>query len=306
LSKKLFVIFLIFFFFFSSYRGTGYYYNDSVIESIDLSNAQGTLANPYIYNLTQDYTTILKLQWQMNFTALSLNLETFADDSTLPNGFIMYYNRISLTDGDTLRSNSDFIAYSYDHYIDENDKASNDKYIGGQWLFNTWVDGGLQITPSKTFQIYVQDNISLATSLHSFLFIIKGYKTIYNTYFDLPDYYYPHAINNIGLINLLPGEELAVHFNNSFGLDYWVNQTIFESNVIIKLNLEYITNNMTSIDIYLYESNVFKDSATLLVQPVDYQPATNWLSYLMYGVLFFAAGFFVFKLISSEITRRGG
>jgi hypothetical protein len=135
----------------------------------------GTLNSPYISNLTEDFEYITSISWTLTFTATVLDVvNKFAVNNELPNGINVYYNNESLLDHNNITttedfSNQEFSAYNYVILTDELDNRE----MIAKWLY---LDTGLRISPARTYQIYIQDDLQSLQNVTEFSATIEGYQ----------------------------------------------------------------------------------------------------------------------------------
>lgn len=150
---------------------------DPVVEVADLKQ-NGTLTDPWIFNLTKDFSAVTKMIWIIDTQDNTLDFNNFDGTSALTNGVEIYYNSISLVGGEPIRTNHDLMHYAYNVEMFSDDVSPKDRIILVQWLLSSFIPDGLQITPTKTITIQIRDDLLSMASLNNFTCTFKGYKNV--------------------------------------------------------------------------------------------------------------------------------
>lgn len=154
------------------------FYNP-VVEVADLDQ-NGSLTNPYIYNLTHEFSYVEKINWVLVFADAQIDFTLFDGTAPLTNGINVLYNSISLVDNKNITNNHELAHFAFNMEVLSDEQSPKDRVIIIQWLLTSFIPNGIQITPTKTIHIYIQDDLTALGSLISFTATFKGYKTFNN------------------------------------------------------------------------------------------------------------------------------
>lgn len=304
--KKLFVYILLGLFFSGQYISSQtnakrpHFIFEPVVEILDLY-VDGT--DGVFVNITKDYDFIKRLIYHLHFVDNSIDFDNFGGEPTpLPNGFIIFYNDISLLNGgEPIIANGDFGHLGFDVSLTTDDKNPKGRIIIGRLSFDKINIDGLLINPSRTFSILVQDNITDLASVTEISIFIEGYKKIRDTFFELPfeNKYYPNAINEIKLIFLDTNRNYNLKINSTNDT-FWVNITAHEESVTIKFN-QQLNENTNTLNLFLYVDDTFLEKRSLFVQSTSNSPLLGLIT--NFGLLI-GLGIAVYVLIMM-ITTKG-
>lgn len=148
----------------------------------------GSLAHPYIYNLTKPFSYVFSFIFNLEFTVTgsTFNWEEFGSDPALTNGINIYFSSgNSMVDNYNITNNKQLYDFSESLPQPQPDQQTPFVYyIKSEWQMSFLVNGPLQV--DHQLQFWIQDDLTSLPSLLSFTIIIKGdqlvQRQIYNTY----------------------------------------------------------------------------------------------------------------------------
>lgn len=157
-------------------------YNNPSLITTDVTmefnlEVSGTLNTPYIINLTEDVDYIYAVDWELHYSAPSLDFYySFGANSSLTNGINVLYQQESLLKNQNITSNIDFSnqefqCYAWHMLSDDN----NARYLFAKWVY---VGEGKEIDTLQDYQIYIQDDLTNLKTVTQWNVTIKGYKVL--------------------------------------------------------------------------------------------------------------------------------
>lgn len=151
-------------------------YNIPVVETFDLLQV-GTVANPYIVNITKDFHVMTKLNWILHFNDNTLDWEEFAADTALSNGILLNYSSFTIDKPITNNHELMNLAYNAHHFRDDKNPVGHIIWI--QHLITSNIPSGILINDDNTIHIMIQDDLTaVGFAIESFDVSFIGYKTI--------------------------------------------------------------------------------------------------------------------------------
>jgi len=278
---------------------------EPVVEVLDLAQ-NGTLATPYIVNLTEDFLLVQRIIWHLHFATNTIDFDKFGDDTALTNGINLLYNGISLLNNVNITSNSHFAHESFDIQILSDDKNPKNNMLSSRLTFTKFVTDGLYINNKRSLQFYIQDDMTSGTltSISKFNVTVMGLKRINNDLIAPMDLFYPNVINPIIINDLYIGVEYQVRVNTSTGrTDKWINFTAISDTINIKLFLRDLDDKDQIIFIYLYEEGKYLDVISVPIQSQSLDFLGSVFKFIPYAGVLFILVIFV-AMILGESKRR--
>lgn len=276
---------------------------EPIVEVLNLAQ-NGTLATPYIVNLTKDFLLIQRIIWHLHFSTNTIDFDKFGDETALTNGVNLIYNEISLLDNVNLTANSDFAHESYDLTIFSDGKNPKGNMLTSRLTFTKFTTNGLYINNERALQFYIQDDLSSMTSVSNFNVTVQGLKRVNNNLIESIDKFYPNVINPIFINDLYVGVDYQVRINTTSGrTDKWINFTSTSDNIKIDVFLKDLDDTDLILFIYLYEENKYLDqiSTPIQTQSLDFLGAI--FRFLPYAGILIILVVFV-GMILGESRRR--
>lgn len=276
---------------------------EPVVEVLDLAQ-NGTLATPYIVNLTKSFLFVQRMIWHLHFATNTIDFNNFGDEGALANGINVLYNGISLLDNVNITSNGHFAHESYDLTIFSDGKNPKGNMLTSRLTFTRFSPSGLYINNERALQFYIQDDMTGLTSISQINVTIQGLKRVNNDLIEPIDLFYPNVINPIVITDLYIGIDYQVRVNTSSGrTDKWVNFTATSDNIRIDLYLKDLDDDDQILFIYLYEEGKYLDqiSTPIQTQSLDFLGAI--FKFIPYAGVLIILIIFI-SLILGESKRR--